>query len=80
MRQEIEIGLMTLNGTKFIGTITPQEAKFTVFRDALGFNDFSNFDGVRFAFRGVPVVVFKLKTAINSILTIDENCGRCRIR
>ena len=30
MRQEIEIGLMTLNGNKFIGTITPQEAKFLI--------------------------------------------------
>ena len=34
----------------------------------MGFPDFSNFDGVRFAFRGIPVVVFKLKTAIN----VDE--------
>ena len=71
MRQEIEIGLMTLNGNKFIGTITPQEAKFTIFRDNLGFPDFSNFDGVCFAFRGIPVVVFKLKTAIN----VDELIG-----
>ena len=68
MRQEIEIGLISLNGSKFIGTITPQEAKFTVYRDTLGFPDFSNFDGVRFAFRGILVVVFKLKTAIN----VDE--------
>ena len=34
----------------------------------MGFPDFSNFDGVRFAFRGTPVEVFKLKTAIN----VDE--------
>ena len=27
MRHEIEIGLLTLNGSKFIGTITLQEAK-----------------------------------------------------
>ena len=71
MRHEIEIGLMTLNGNKFIGSITPQEAKFTIYRESLGFPDFSNFDGVRFAFRGVPVVVFKLKTAIN----VDELIG-----
>ena len=44
MRQEIEIGLMTLNGNKFIGSITPQEAKFAIYRDSLRFNDFSNFD------------------------------------
>ena len=60
MRQEIEIGLFTLNDNKFVGTITPQEAKFTIYRDCLGFVDFSNFDEVRFAFRGVPVIVFKL--------------------
>ena len=71
MRQEIEIGLISLNGNKFIGTITPQEAKFSIYRDCLGFVDFSNFDGVRFAFRGIPVVVFKLKTAIN----VDELIG-----
>ena len=68
MREEIEISLLTLNGNKFIGTITPQEAKFNIYRDVLRFNDFTNFDGVRFAFRGVPVVVFKLKSAIN----VDE--------
>ena len=68
MREEIEISLLTLNGNKFIGTITPQEAKFNIYRDTLLFGDFSNFDGVRFAFRGAPVVVFKLKSAIN----VDE--------
>ena len=52
MRQKIEIGLMTLNGAKFVGTITLQEAKATIYRDTLGFEDFSNFDGVRLAFRG----------------------------
>ena len=57
-----------LKGNKFVGSITPQEAKFSIYRDSLGFEDFSNFDGVRFAVRGVPVTVFKLKTAIN----VDE--------
>ena len=51
MRQEIEIGLITLNGNKFIGTITTQEGKLSIFRDSLGFPDFSNFDGVRFVFQ-----------------------------
>ena len=68
MREEIEISLLTLNGNKFMCTITPQEAKINIYRDVLKFGDFSNFDGVRFAFRGVPVVVFKLKSAIN----VDE--------
>ena len=68
MRQEVEIALLTLNGNKFVGTITPQEAKFSIYRDILGFQDFANFDGVRLAFRGVPVIVFELKNAIN----VDE--------
>ena len=54
---EIEIGLMTLNGAIFVGTITPQEAKSTI---TLGFPDFTNFDGVRFALKGVPIIVFNL--------------------
>ena len=37
MRQDIEIALLTQKGNKFVGTITPQEAKFTVFWDSLGF-------------------------------------------
>ena len=67
MRLE-EIEFITLNGNRFMGSITPQEAKFAIIRDILGLEDFSNFDGVRFAYRGVPVVVFKLKTAMN----VDE--------
>ena len=51
-RHEIEVALVTLNGNKFIGSITPQEAKFSIYKECLGFNDFSNFDGVRFAYRG----------------------------
>ena len=33
-------------GFKF-GTTTPQDSKFSIYRDSLGFEDFSNFDGVR---------------------------------
>ena len=65
---------MTLNGNKFVGSITPQEAKFTVYRESLGFEDFTNFDGVCCAYRGVHVVVFKLKSAINveELITIQN--------
>ena len=45
-----------------------QEAKHGIFRDCLGFKDFKNFDGVRFAYKGVRIVAFKLKEAIN----VDE--------
>ena len=67
-RQEIEVGIATLNGNKFFGSITHAEAKFLIFRDCLGFGDCSNFDGVRHSYKGMPVLTFKLKTAIN----IDE--------
>ena len=48
-----------------------QEAKHGIFRDCLGFRDFKNFDGVRFAYKGVRLVAFKLKEAIN----VDELIG-----
>ena len=70
-RQEIEVGIATLNGNKFFGSITHTEAKFTIFRDCLGFGDCSNFDGVRHSYKGMPVLTFKLKSAIN----IDELIG-----
>ena len=33
--------------------MTMQEAKYGIYRDGLGFRNFKNFDGVRFAFKGV---------------------------
>ena len=68
IRQELEVAVETLNGEKFLGTITPLEAKFNIYKEGLGFEDFSNFDGARIGFRGVPLVVFKFKTPIN----VDE--------
>ncbi len=68
MRQEIEVSLETLNGERFHGSISHNEAKFIIFKQCMGFEDFSNFDGVRLGYKGNPVVVFKLKTAIN----VDE--------
>ena len=68
LREEIEVQFLSLNNEKFSGTITYQEAKHVIFKDCLGFGDFSNFDGARVGFKNVPVVTFKLKTAIN----VDE--------
>ena len=68
MRQEIEILILTLNGKEFRGSITPQEAKFIIYRDCLGFEDFSNFNGVRFGFKGKTTATFMLKEPIN----VDE--------
>ena len=49
-------------------SLTMQEAKHGIFRDCLGFKDLKNFDGVRFACKGVQIVAFKFKEAIN----VDE--------
>ena len=42
-----------------------QEAKYDIFRDCLGFKDFKNFDGVRFSYKGIRIVTFKLKEQID---------------
>ena len=31
MRQEIEIDILTNNNAKFVGSITPKEAKYTIY-------------------------------------------------
>jgi hypothetical protein len=56
--------LVSLNGEKFIGTVTHREAKHEIYRKFLEFIDCSNFDRVRLEYRVVPMVVFILKTAI----------------
>ena len=57
---------------KFILNQINQEAKHGIYRDCLGFKDFANFDGVRFAYKGVRIVAFKLKEAIN----VDQLIGK----
>jgi hypothetical protein len=68
MRQEIEIALESMNGELFRGTLTRQEVKFQMYKECLGFTDFSNFDGVRFGHKGCPTVIIKFIEAIN----VDE--------
>ena len=53
LREEIEIELLSCGGKNFTGTITMQEAKHGIFRDCLRSETFKNFEGVRFAFKGV---------------------------
>ena len=48
------------------------EAKHGIYRDYLGFKDLDNFEGVRFAFKGRPLVTFRLKETIN-VDTLYEN-------
>ena len=50
------------------GTITFKEAKYSIYKNVLGFEDFKNWDGVRFGFRGVPMAIIKLKEAITAKL------------
>ena len=68
LREEIEVEFGTIDGEKFHGTITHREAKHCIFKECLGFGDYSNFDGARIGYKGAPVVTFKLKMAIN----VDE--------
>ncbi len=67
-REELTVHFLTINGEKFHGSITYQEAKHIVFKHCLGFGDFSNFGGARVGFKGAPTVTFKLVSAIN----VDE--------
>jgi hypothetical protein len=67
MRQELEINLETLNGNPFRGTLTQLEAKYSIYKESLKL-DLSNFDGVRVGYKNGPMMVFKLKDAIN----VDE--------
>ena len=60
-REEIEIEMRNHDGENFTGTITMTEAKHGIYRDCLGFRDFTNFDGVRFSYKGIRIVTFKLK-------------------
>ena len=68
MRQEIEIALESMNGDTFRGSLTRPEVKHHIYKECLGFEDFDNFDGVRFGYSGVPIIKIKLVTPIN----VDE--------
>ena len=71
VRDEIEIEINTKNGKKFTGSITPLEVKHGIYIDKLGFENHSNFDGVRIGFKGKLVATIKLIQPID----IDELCS-----
>ena len=60
VRDEIEVEILTKNGRKFTGSITPLEAKYEIYIKALCFENHDNFDGVRINYKGKLVVTFKL--------------------
>ena len=70
--EEIEIEMRDENDENFIGTITMTEAKHGIYLDCLGFVDFKNFDGVRFSFKGIRIVTFKLKEQIEVDKSIKQ--------
>jgi hypothetical protein len=49
------------------------EAKHAIYGQCLGFENFYNFEGIRFGYKGGPVIIFILKSAINvdKLLTIQ---------
>ena len=49
----------------YTGTIAFKEARYSIYKNVLGFEEFKNWDRVRFGFRGVPMAIIKLKEAIN---------------
>jgi hypothetical protein len=63
--EEINIQLITINGPKLSGSIACQDASHILFKECLEFGKSSNFDGVRYGFKVVLVVTFKLKLAIS---------------
>ena len=59
-RDEIEIEMRNEDGESYTGSVTMTEAKHGIYRDGIGFKDFKNFDGVRFSYRGIRIVTYKL--------------------
>ena len=64
LREELEVEFNKMNGEKFHGTITHNEAKHCIYKECLGL-EFTNFDGARIGYKGAPCVTFKFKTAID---------------
>jgi hypothetical protein len=63
-RDEIVVEIQTLDEKPFRGTITPKEARRTIFEEILGFKQ-EDLIGFYFAYSGCPIVTFKLKEQFN---------------
>ena len=59
-RDEIVVEIISLNGENYVGTITPAEARKTIFEDALGLNQ-SQLAGITIGYNRGRIVTFKLK-------------------
>ena len=49
-----------IDGKDFKGTVTPSEARITIFEDVLGFKQ-EDLAGVKIGFSGCRIITFKLK-------------------
>ena len=63
-KDEVVVEILLLNGEKYFGTITPAEARRTIFEQALGLNQ-SNLAGITIGFNRGRIVTFKLKQQID---------------
>ncbi len=63
-RDEIVVKIQTLDDKPFKGTITPKEARRTIFEEILGFRG-EDLIGFYFGYSGCPIVTFKLKEQFN---------------
>jgi hypothetical protein len=72
-RDEIVVEIKTLDDKPFYETITPKEARRTIFEGILGFKQ-EDLNGFYFAYSGCPIVTFKLKEQfnINSLESFQE--------
>ena len=64
MRDEITVEIQTMNGKPFKGTLTIEEARNGIFRDALDLNP-RLLHGIRFRFSTYPVIKYKMNQQIN---------------
>ncbi len=63
-REELEVEIQTINDKPFRGSVTRQEAKHRIYKEALGC-PFSNFRGARTGYKACPTATFMLKKPIN---------------
>ena len=81
-RDEIVVEIQTLDNQPFKGTITPKEARKTIFEAILGFKQ-EDLIGFYFAYSGCPTVTFKLKEQLNidSLESLQEFSveRKCRV-
>ena len=72
MRSTIGVDVLKCAGENFKGTITPIEAKNTIYRDTLNL-DRNNLHGLKVEYKGNPVISYLLKEKINIDTTFKSD-------